>query len=190
VEAAHALGRLTTAHCRARQSMVNAVEAGLDCIEHAEFLVPGDIAEYGEGIAASGVISYDPRVTQQLLEAGTFVSFTFQAGGYDTLLELRTKREHEPLTPTEEKQRSALERYFEMKLDVHRPVRLRIRSNALRPRAGSRERRDTPASHRGRDADCGRSLRSGQYHWLARARHAGRPVRRSGEPAHKHSRDG
>ena len=122
VEAAHALGRLTTAHCRARQSMVNAVEAGLDCIEHAEFLVPGDIAEYGQGIAASGVIAYDPRVTQQLLEAGTFVSFTFQAGGYDTLLELRTKREREPLTPSEEKQRSALERYFEMKLDVHRQL--------------------------------------------------------------------
>jgi imidazolonepropionase-like amidohydrolase len=122
VEAAHALGRLTTAHCRARQSMLNAIEAGLDCIEHAEFLVPGAIAEYGEGIAASGVMAYDPRVTEQLLEAGTFVSFTFQAGGYDTLLELRTRREHEPLSPAEENHRSALERYFEMKQDVHRQL--------------------------------------------------------------------
>src|SRR5262249_48881475 len=29
VDAAHVLGRLTTAHCRAKQSMINAVEAGL-----------------------------------------------------------------------------------------------------------------------------------------------------------------
>jgi imidazolonepropionase-like amidohydrolase len=122
VEAAHALGRPTTAHCRARQSMVNAVEAGLDCIEHAEFLVPGDIAEYGQGVAASGVMAYDPRVTEQLLEAGTFVSFTYQAGGYDTLLELRAQREREPLTPAQEKQRSALERYFETKLDTARQL--------------------------------------------------------------------
>lgn len=122
VDAAHALGRLTTAHCRARQSMVNAVEAGLDCIEHAEFLVPGEIAEYGEGIAASGVMHYDPRITQQLLDAGTFVSFTFQAGGYDTLVELRAKSEHERLTPAEDKRRSTLERYFEMKLDLHRQL--------------------------------------------------------------------
>jgi imidazolonepropionase-like amidohydrolase len=122
VDAAHALGRLTTAHCRARQSMVNAVEAGLDCIEHAEFLVPGEIAEYGEGIAASGVMQYDARVTQQLLESGMFVSFTFQAGGYDTLVELRAKSEHERLTLAEEKQRSNLERYFEMKLDLHRQL--------------------------------------------------------------------
>lgn len=122
VEAAHALGRLTTAHCRARQSMVNALEAGLDCIEHAEFLVPGDIAEYGQGIATSGVMSYDPRVTEQILEAGMFVSFTFQAGGYDTLVELRAKRSLEALTPSEEQQRSALEQYFEMKMDVHRQL--------------------------------------------------------------------
>ena len=40
VETAHGLGRLTTAHCRATQSMRYAVQAGLDCIEHAEFLEP------------------------------------------------------------------------------------------------------------------------------------------------------
>src|SRR5205823_14081345 len=83
VEAAHALGRLTTAHCRAKQSMLNAVEAGLDCIEHAEFLVPGEIVEYGAGVASSGIMRYDEAVADRLLGSGTVVSFTLQAGGYD-----------------------------------------------------------------------------------------------------------
>jgi imidazolonepropionase-like amidohydrolase len=86
VEAALALRRPTTAHCRARQSMLNAVEAGLDCIEHGELSVPGKVVEYGQGIASSGVMEYDPRVTDRLLEAGRFVSYTMQAGGYDTLV--------------------------------------------------------------------------------------------------------
>src|SRR6185503_14840895 len=92
VDAAHALGRLTTAHCRARQSMVNAVDAGLDCIEHAEFLVPGETVERGGRYGSRAAIEYDPRVTEQLLEAGTFVSFTMQAGGYDSLVDLRAKQ--------------------------------------------------------------------------------------------------
>ncbi len=118
VETAHGLGRLTTAHCRAKQSMVNALEAGLDCIEHGEFLVPGDVVEYGAGVSSSGIMQYDPRVTERILTQGTFVSFTFQAGGYDTLVELRAKREHERLSPVEARRRDALERYYEMKLGI------------------------------------------------------------------------
>lgn len=118
VDTAHRLGRLTTAHCRAKQSMINAIEAGLDCIEHAEFLVPGAIAEYGAGLASSGVMEYDARVADRLLESGTFVSYTMQAGGYDSLVELRAKRAAEHLTPDEEARRGALEAYFDRKLDV------------------------------------------------------------------------
>jgi imidazolonepropionase-like amidohydrolase len=128
VDAAHTLGRLTTAHCRAKQSMINAVEAGLDCIEHAEFLTPGEIREYGVGIASSGVMRYDARVTDQLLQAGTFVSFTLQAGGYDSLVELRAKRARERLAPDEESRKSALESYYEMKLDIFRQL---LRDGAL-----------------------------------------------------------
>jgi imidazolonepropionase-like amidohydrolase len=117
VEAAHALGRLTTAHCRARDSMVNAVEAGLDCIEHAEFLVPGEMVDRGGRYAARAKIAYDPRVTEQLLEAGTFVSYTMQAGGYDSLVELRAK-DHR--SPEEEAQRGELESYYDSKLDIFR----------------------------------------------------------------------
>ncbi len=130
VDAAHALGRLTTAHCRARQSMVNAVDAGLDCIEHAEFLVPGPIADSGEVFAASGVMQYDQRVTDRLLDAGTFVSYTFQAGGYHSLVELRAKAEHERLSASEEQRRSELERYFEVKVDIAR----RLLGDGLLPR--------------------------------------------------------
>jgi hypothetical protein len=118
VDAAHALGRLTTAHCRAKQSMINAVEAGLDCIEHAEFLVPGEITEYGGGASSSGVVQYDERVTDQLLRAGTYVSFTCQAGGYDTLVELRARRAHEKLSTDEARRWRELESYYEIKLGI------------------------------------------------------------------------
>ena len=130
VEAAHALGRLTTAHCRAKQSMLNAVEAGLDCIEHAEFLIPGEVVEYGEGIASSGIMEYDPRVTEQLLNAGTFVSYTMQAGGYDSLVDLRDKHADAGLTRAEQAQRDSLEAYYDMKLDIFR----RLLSDGMLPR--------------------------------------------------------
>ena len=120
VETAHGLGRLTTAHCRAKQSMVNALEAGLDCIEHGEFLIPGEVVEYGEGISSSGIMEYDPAVTERFAQQGTFVSYTFQAGGYDSLVELRAKADHERLTPVETARRDALEAYYDMKLEIFR----------------------------------------------------------------------
>jgi imidazolonepropionase-like amidohydrolase len=119
VETAHGLGRLTTAHCRAKQSMVNALDAGLDCIEHAEFLVPGRVVEYGGGISSSGIMEYDPAVAERFSRQGTFISFTFQAGGYDSLVELRAKLvAGERLTPEEGSRRDALEAYYDMKLGV------------------------------------------------------------------------
>lgn len=118
VEAAHALGRLTTAHCRAATSMKNAVEAGLDCIEHAEFLVPGEMVEMGPGVASSGVMKYDPKVTEQILDGGQFVSFTAQAGGLETLQRLRAAESHRALRRDERVRKSGLEAYFEMKLGI------------------------------------------------------------------------
>ena len=119
VESAHDLGRLTTAHCRASASMINAVEAGLDCIEHAEFLVPPvGVTSFGGGKPDTGLMSYDPKITEQILKARHFISFTAQAGGHETLLRLRAKLGHEQLTSEEERKRSAIEAYFEMKLDV------------------------------------------------------------------------
>lgn len=116
VETAHSLGRLTTAHCRATESIANALDAGSDCIEHAEFLVPGEIIEFGQGVASSGVMRYDAQVGDRLLESGTYVSVTLQSGGYDTLLELRTKSREQPLGDEDNARRAALEAYYEMKL--------------------------------------------------------------------------
>lgn len=118
VNAAHALGRLTTAHCRAKDSMIHAVEAGLDCIEHAEFLVRHEIAENGGGVASDGVMEYDPAVTEQIVDSGAFVSFTAQAGGYASLLGLRAAKADSGLTREDESRRVMLERYFDMKMGI------------------------------------------------------------------------
>jgi imidazolonepropionase-like amidohydrolase len=115
VEAAHDLGRLTTAHCRARDSMQRALEAGLDCIEHAEFLVPPHDLGLGTGVVPAGVISYDPHLTERLLARGVFLSFTYQVGGYDTLVDLRRERTVRSLLSGEQAELDRLERHFEAK---------------------------------------------------------------------------
>ena len=80
---AHQLGRLTVVHCRAKESMVRAVEAGLDLMEHAEFLDP------------DGVMRYDAELAEAMRASGIWVSPTLQAAGYPTVLALRARREAE-----------------------------------------------------------------------------------------------
>jgi imidazolonepropionase-like amidohydrolase len=127
VETAHGLGRLTTAHCRASQSMRYAVDAGLDCIEHAEFLEPDPAVGarlHAHSNLQGGRTVYDPHLAEHMLEAGCYISYTFQAGGLDTLVELRAKRQTEALSTAETERLTALEVYFEAKLDVfHRLLR-------------------------------------------------------------------
>lgn len=119
VETAHELDRPTTAHCRATSSMTNAIDAGLDCIEHGEFLVRGEIKQYGSGIAAAGVMKYDPAVAERIVEAGTFLSYTIQAGGYDTLLSLdRVEAQGGKLTAVQCSQVSMLTEFFDGKREI------------------------------------------------------------------------
>jgi imidazolonepropionase-like amidohydrolase len=118
VETAHGLGRLTTAHCRATTSMENALEAGLDCIEHAEFLEPGGMLEFGAGVASSGLMVYNPAVTERIHKQGTFVSFTAQTGGHETLLKLRAGADRGHADAGSLARISALEAYFDMKLGI------------------------------------------------------------------------
>lgn len=94
---AHAFGKLTVVHCRAKESMIRAIEAGLDLMEHAEFLDP------------DGVMRYDPDIAARLRESGIYVSPTLQAAGYPTIVSLRNKREGLGLTPSEEARLAAAE---------------------------------------------------------------------------------
>jgi imidazolonepropionase-like amidohydrolase len=109
VQAAHHYGRLTTAHCRATQAIANAVEAGLDCIEHAEFNGPGDLIQHvAEG--PNHQPAWDAEVAQRLADSGMFASLTLPGSGYAAFSQLRDKRDREggaALTPEE---RTALAR--------------------------------------------------------------------------------
>ena len=118
VETAHDLGRLTTAHCRSRQSMVNALEAGLDCIEHAEFLVPKGPHPLGRGGVGEATMQYDERLAEQLLRAETKVSFTPQTGGWDSLVRLRAAKDERDLSDDESRRLTDLEAYYAEKLDI------------------------------------------------------------------------
>jgi imidazolonepropionase-like amidohydrolase len=118
VETAHGLGRLTTAHCRARDAMEYAVDAGLDCIEHAEFLVAPSEVTLGSGVVPPGEMRYDERLAERMLRSGLFVSFTFQAGGYDSLVDLRQQRAQTPLDAAQQRELDRLERYYEQKLAI------------------------------------------------------------------------
>ncbi|MGE3273104.1 MAG: amidohydrolase family protein, partial [Chloroflexota bacterium] len=90
VTAAHHYGRLTTAHCRAAQAVSNAVEAGLDCIEHAEFLGPGDLIEHvAEGPTSKP--AWDEEVAKRLVDSGTYASMTLPGSGYAAFSLLRDK---------------------------------------------------------------------------------------------------
>jgi imidazolonepropionase-like amidohydrolase len=64
VEESHALGRKVCAHCIAAESIVNAISAGVDLMEHASFYGPDLIPRF------------DPAVGERLAESGIPVSPT------------------------------------------------------------------------------------------------------------------
>lgn len=66
VEEAHRAGKRTTAHASSIAGMRNALAAGIDCIEHAVFL------------DATGALTYDERLADDIARAGVYVSPTLQ----------------------------------------------------------------------------------------------------------------
>ncbi len=66
VDTAHGLGRLVSAHCIATQSIENAVDAGVDLIEHAMFQAP------------NGSTAFDERIAEKLARSGIPVTPTLQ----------------------------------------------------------------------------------------------------------------
>ena len=68
VDEAHNFGKLTTAHCLATESLTNALEAGVDMIEHAGFIEP------------DGSFKFDQHIAERIAEQGVYVSPTVQTG--------------------------------------------------------------------------------------------------------------
>ena len=77
VEEAHAHGKLTTAHCLATQSMINALDAGVEMMEHGGFIEP------------DGSYVFRPEIAERIARQGMYVSPTVQTGyrGREALLE-------------------------------------------------------------------------------------------------------
>ena len=111
VHEAHHFHRLTAAHCRAKESMVRAVEAGIDLMEHAEFLDPDD------------QLRFDPKLAEMMVESGIWISPTLQAWtNYPRIVELRTQRNAGHLSAQGEQILQALEARAETRLVVMRQM--------------------------------------------------------------------
>ncbi len=109
VHEAHHFHRLTAAHCRAKESMVRAVEAGIDLMEHAEFLDPDH------------QLRFDPKVAEMMAESGIWISPTLQAWTrYPRIVELEKRREAGTISATEENELRTLDERVERRLDVMR----------------------------------------------------------------------
>ncbi|MHB1134948.1 MAG: amidohydrolase family protein [Chloroflexota bacterium] len=107
VEEAHGFGRLTVAHCRAKEAMTNAAKAGVDLIEHAQFLDPDLVPRF------------DAEVADSLLRAGTYISPTLQAGTkYGAWLRLRRQAERQSLSEAESARLALAEQRREQFLEV------------------------------------------------------------------------
>ncbi len=109
VHEAHHFHRLTAAHCRAKESMVRAIEAGIDLMEHAEFLDPDD------------QLRFDPKLAEMMAEARIWISPTLQAWtNYPRIVALTARQQAGAITRDEERELSALESRAEIRLDVMR----------------------------------------------------------------------
>jgi imidazolonepropionase-like amidohydrolase len=120
VETAHEHGLLTTVHCHARDGIQRAIDAGVDCIEHASFLIP---PAHGRprriGVAWTGIeADYDPRLVEALARSGAYVGATL-LGGYEAVLRGRERAATgEPLQPAEGERIAVAEEHVARKRDV------------------------------------------------------------------------
>ena len=109
VHEAHHFHKLTVAHCLAKESMVRAVEAGIDLMEHAEFRDADD------------QVRFDPALAQMMAESGIWISPTLQAmTDYQQIVALWSKRESDTLDKREANKLERLESQMEIRLDIVR----------------------------------------------------------------------
>jgi imidazolonepropionase-like amidohydrolase len=81
VDEAHRLDRKVTAHCLCAEAISIAVDAGVDQLEHAGFIVDPE-----------GNQKFDPAVAEKVAAAGVAVTTTLAVGGY-AVKEMRAKSE-------------------------------------------------------------------------------------------------
>ncbi|MDA0709991.1 MAG: amidohydrolase family protein [bacterium] len=111
VHEAHHFHKLTAAHCRAKESMVRAVDAGIDLMEHAEFLDPDEI------------MRFDPDLAKKMAESGIWISPTLQASTrYYRIVALRDKRDAGTFSAGDETELGRLENRLEARLDIMRKM--------------------------------------------------------------------
>ena len=109
VHEAHHFHRLTAAHCRATESMVRAVEAGIDLMEHAEFLDPDD------------QLRFDPDLAKRMADSNMYISPTLQAWTrYGRICLLRQKRDSGVATRDALDELAHMETRMALRLDVMR----------------------------------------------------------------------
>jgi imidazolonepropionase-like amidohydrolase len=110
VDEAHLLGRRTTAHCGATQSIANVLDAGVDMIEHAAFIAP------------DGSLEFDPLLADRMAEQGTIVSPTIGVR-YRDLQEVRRLVIEGKMAPTDTRfglTPDQFERFFDRRIDTVR----------------------------------------------------------------------
>ena len=105
VSAAHRLDVPVTVHCRGIPGIVNALETGVDQIEHACFELP------------DGSLRFEPELAQRMAHAGTCVTPTIQLYR-DALSHLQKKAAAEGLNPTEQQRLTLLPGVIESKLEA------------------------------------------------------------------------
>jgi imidazolonepropionase-like amidohydrolase len=105
VAAAHELNVPVTVHCRGIPGIVNALEAGVDQIEHACFELP------------DGSLRFDPELAQRMARAGIRVTPTIQLYR-DAHAHLQKKVAAEGLTPAERQRLTMLPGVIASKLSA------------------------------------------------------------------------
>lgn len=107
VSAAHRLDIPVTVHCRGIPGIVNALEAGVDQIEHACFERP------------DGSLSFDPKLVRRMARGGICVTPTIQLYR-DVQVHLKKKAADNSLNAAEEKRLAGLPGVIESKLKALR----------------------------------------------------------------------
>jgi imidazolonepropionase-like amidohydrolase len=104
VREAHHVGKLTTAHCLAAEGLANAVDGGIDQVEHINFIQP------------DGSRTFDEVVAERIVKRNIYVSPTIQTG-YHELERLSSRSD---LSAREQAQLDDLNYKLETKLEFVR----------------------------------------------------------------------